>query len=66
MMNGREVEEGNTFFFPRRIKTFRFKIADSPDEWADACSCYDAEPLAEGTDVVDKLASANQLAIQPS
>lgn len=47
-------------------ESFRFKVANSPDEWADACSCYDAEPLAEGTNAVDKLAFANQLAIQPS
>lgn len=38
---------------------------NSPDESADACSCYDAVPWAEGTNAVDKLASASQLAIQP-
>lgn len=39
---------------------------NSPDESADACSCYDAVPWAEGTNAVDKLAFASQLENQPS
>lgn len=44
---------------------YNFKV-NSPDESVDVCSCYGAVPLAEGTNAVDKLAFANQLAIQPS
>jgi len=36
------------------------------DESVDVCSCYDAEPSAVGTNAVDKLEFANQLATQPS
>lgn len=47
----------------------KFVIIDcmnSPDESVDVCSCCGAEPLAVGTNAVDKLEFANQLATQPS
>jgi hypothetical protein len=47
-------------------KRKQFWSFNSPDESADACSCCGAVASAEGTNAVDKLAFANQLAIQPS